>query len=194
MPAPDDGEEKALVARCLARRPGAWEAFLARYAPEAAAAVRAVAARWGLNLSDADAADLLQETFLVFWREDMKVLRAFRWECALSTYVRTVAASLLARWRRREAASARLPARPVGEPDAAEPAPLLLARDEERAALRAAMDRLPARERRAMIAFYWDGADAADIARMLDLSPAHVRTLLSRARANLAEILKKNGI
>lgn len=194
MPFPDGEEDAALVARCLARAPGAWEAFVRRFAPEASAAVRAVAGRWGLRLSDGDAADVLQETFLALWRGEMRALRAFRGECALSTYVRTVAASCLSRWRRREASAARPPVRPWDEEEGEPPAPILLSGAEDRAALRGAVDRLPERERRALLAFYWDGVSTADVARMLGLAPANARMILSRARARLAGLLKKDGM
>lgn len=194
MPFPAAEEDAALVARCLARAPGAWEAFVRRFAPEASAAVRAVAGRWGLRLSDGEVADILQETFLAFWRGEMRALRAFRGECALSTYVRTVAASCLSQWRRRETSAARPPARPLDETEGEPPPPILLSGEEDRAILRAAVDRLPARERRALLAFYWDGVSTADVARILDLSPANARMLLSRARERLAGLLKKSGM
>lgn len=187
-------EDRALVSRCLAREAGAWEALLARQGPEAAAAIRAVAARWGMRLAPEDADDILQETFAALWRDDMKALRTFRGECALSTYVRTVAASALVRWRRRQAASPRpLAALPPEDPGAGPPTPLPVEREEDREALRQAVDRLPPRERRAILARYWNGATAAEIGRLLNLDPAHVRVILSRARERLATALKKSG-
>lgn len=186
-------EDRALVAECLERRPGSQEALLARQAPEAAAALRAVAARWGLRLAQADLDDLLQETFAVLWRDDMRALRTFRGKCALSTYVRTIAASVLCRWRRREGRAARLPSALAERSPGAEAPPPLLEREEEHDALRRAVDALAPRERRVVLAFYWEGASAAEIGRLLGLTPPHVRVILDRARDALARRLGKKG-
>lgn len=56
--------------------------------------------------------------------------------------------------------------------------------------LGAALMRLPANQRAAVVLHYYHGLDYAEIARALDLAPASIGPLLSRARAALREALQ----
>jgi RNA polymerase sigma-70 factor (ECF subfamily) len=62
-------------------------------------------------------------------------------------------------------------------------------RREAREAVQVCLARLPADQRAAVVAYYFEHRDARDIAVRLDRSPGAVRELLRRARANLAKDL-----
>lgn len=71
------------------------------------------------------------------------------------------------------------------DPDGVDPE-AALARSELRAAVRAAVDRLPPRQRMAVVLRRFEGLDHAAIGHALDCSPNAVARLLVRARRRLA--------
>lgn len=80
----------------------------------------------------------------------------------------------------------------VGDPDGAAsaenlvPDPLVtIEADELQLRVRAALERIPAEQRRLVTLRYWHGLSAAEIARRMNLPAATVRTSLRRARLRL---------
>ncbi|MCY0987122.1 RNA polymerase sigma factor [Nannocystis sp. ILAH1] len=59
--------------------------------------------------------------------------------------------------------------------------------------LQAIFDRLPRRDAALLWLAYVDGHDHAEMAEILDVRPASVRVLLSRARARLADLLQNES-
>jgi len=82
--------------------------------------------------------------------------------------------AVLTGWRLAEASS---PSEPIDLPD-------------ELAALRACLDKLPARHRDVVRAYYFDDQTAVEIGGRLGRTPSGVRMLLLRVRSALAECLK----
>jgi RNA polymerase sigma-70 factor, ECF subfamily len=66
----------------------------------------------------------------------------------------------------------------------------LLDKAEMRDVVRMALDSIPERQRLALLLCKFEGLSYADIAAALDLTPQAVKSLLSRARINLREILQ----
>ena len=59
----------------------------------------------------------------------------------------------------------------------------------ERLVVRAALDRLGQLDREVLTLTVWDGLQPREVAKVLSLSPAAVRTRLSRARARLRDLV-----
>lgn len=96
--------DRDLLARCLQGTDGAWEDFVDRYLPLIAHVVNSIAkARMG-NLPDEMRADLTAEILLGLVDKDFAILRRFRGQSSLGTYLvvvsRRIAVRKLSKMRR----------------------------------------------------------------------------------------------
>jgi RNA polymerase sigma-70 factor (ECF subfamily) len=142
-----------------------------------------------LSGSVQDAEDLVQETLLRGWR----AYDRFRGEASVRGWLYRIATNAyLSDARRRHLPSdAAVPEdalwiEPIPDALVADPADRAVRRDELRLALVASLQRLPARQRAALLlreALDWSAAEIADA---LDVSVPAVKSLLQRARATLA--------
>lgn len=94
--------DRKLLGRCLGRKSRAWEDFVDRFSGLAVHVVNHSAQCRSLRLSNEDREDLVAQVFLTIVKDDMAVLRHFRGESSLATYLtviarRTVVAELLKR-------------------------------------------------------------------------------------------------
>ena len=157
-----------------------------------------------------EAADLVQETYLRAWRS----YGTFEGRSSLRTWLHRIAtnaclSALEQRGRRVLPSGLGGPAPdPDAPPDPAEPdvawlepvpdaavtpetgdpATLVAARDSVRLALVAALQYLPARQRAVLLLREVLGFSAAEVAAMLEVSTAAVKSTLQRARARLEEV------
>lgn len=159
-----------------------------------------------------DAADLVQETYLRAWRS----YGTFEGRSSVRTWLHRIATnaclSALAHGGRRVLPSGL--GGPADDPDAApslvspeiawlgpvpdaltalDPATLSAERDSVRLALVAALQYLPARQRAVLLLREVLGFSAAEVAAMLEVSTAAVKSTLQRARARLDEISPSPG-
>ncbi|UWQ19260.1 sigma-70 family RNA polymerase sigma factor [Jannaschia sp. M317] len=134
----------------------------------------------------AEAEDIVQEAFLRLWR------KARDWDAhgtaQLSTWLGRVAANLAIDRQRRAARSAPLD----DEMDIADPAPgveaVMIGADRQ-AALRAALDSLPDRQRQAVVLRHIEGHSNPDIAAMMGTGVEAVESLIARGKRRLAALL-----
>jgi RNA polymerase sigma-70 factor (ECF subfamily) len=83
--------DRNLLARCLARKPRAWEDFVDRFMGLVVHVVDHSAQSRSIRLAAPDREDLVAEVFLNIVKDDMAVLRRFRGESSLATYLTVVA-------------------------------------------------------------------------------------------------------
>ena len=173
--APDD----VLIARFAAGDRVAARVLTARHAPR----VLALARR--MLRDEAEAEDVAQEAMLRLWRG------AEAWrpgEAKLSTWLHRVAANLcIDRIRKR----GRLSEAEAPETEDESPSALARMAEAERgAALRAALDDLPDRQRQAVLLRHFAELSNPEIAARMDLSVEAVESLVARGRRGLAKALK----
>jgi RNA polymerase sigma factor (sigma-70 family) len=131
-----------------------------------------------------DAADVVAETFLVAWRR----IREMPPEAEVRLWLYGVARRVLSnhhrggerRERLGERLRQRIRAAVSVDPDGVVP---------ERLTIRAALRMLGEADRELMMLTYWEGLEPREAAVVLQVSPATVRTRLSRARAKLRDLL-----
>jgi RNA polymerase sigma-70 factor (ECF subfamily) len=82
--------DRNLLARCLARKPRAWEDFVDRFMGLVVHVINHSAQSRSIRLSTEDREDLCAEVFLTLVRDDFSVLRHFRGESSLATYLTVV--------------------------------------------------------------------------------------------------------
>jgi RNA polymerase sigma-70 factor, ECF subfamily len=83
--------DRSLLQRCLARRPRAWEDFVDRFMGLVIHVVNHSAQCRSRRLTAEDREDFVAQVFLAIVRDDLALLRQFRGECSLATYLTVVA-------------------------------------------------------------------------------------------------------
>ena len=145
-------------------------------------------------LRDPSAAeDAAQESLVRIW----KAIGGYDGRASLSTWIYTITRNrcLTAIERRRDLASltddavAAEAESQVHTMSGADDAPL-----QGSELLRELVDGLPERYRRALTLFYYEDKSVGEVARMLGMPEGTVKTHLSRARAALAEQLRRRGL
>lgn len=131
-----------------------------------------------------DAADVVAETFLIAWRRRAEIPDGDEARLWLYGVARRVLANHHRGGVRRERLGERLRQRiaTTVAPDPGREVP-------ERMAVRAALARLGELDREVLMLTAWEDLEPAEAARVLGISPAAVRTRLSRARARLRQIV-----
>jgi len=175
----EPGHEAKLVRDAQAGRSAAFAELLRRYAPRVSALVYQLT-------SDADAArDLSQTVFLKAYRG----IRSLRSGASLRAWLFQIAANEAKSFlRRRQREREHLPpdAQPLAEAAAADRGPLdRLVADEERAAVRAALDELPPRQRSVLVLRHFHGLSTAEAAEALKCSANAVKANLCYALKSL---------
>ena len=89
--------DRNLLERCLQRKPRAWEDFVDRFMGLVVHVVRHTAQARSMRLGPEDRDDLCAEVFLAVLKNDFQVLRTFRGQSSLATYLTVVARRVVVR-------------------------------------------------------------------------------------------------
>jgi RNA polymerase sigma-70 factor, ECF subfamily len=171
------------------------EILLSRIAQGDALAMRALVARhqtrvyrWILRIirDAALAEDVLNEVFLDVWRQ----AASFAGRSSVATWVLAIA-----RFKALSAARKRVDAQLDEEgaasiPDPADNAENVLEREDERKILRAGLAALSREHREVLDLVYYHGKSIKDVAEVIGIPEATVKTRMFYARKKLAELLK----
>lgn len=168
--------ERELVGRCLSGDDRAWESFYDRYVRFIVYVARRALLRTTGEAAEADVEDVAAASFAALVARSSKVLRSFRWQCSLRSYLAKIVLS-----QARDLLRKRRPEVPLGEHE-----PALPAETDDAAAAREMVLTLPEPERRVVELFYLRRLSYGEIARELGCPEGTVATHLHRARARLA--------
>lgn len=185
--APDDAR---LVRECLAAAPGAWDAFVARFAGLFRHVVDRTCSQHRLDLSGAERDDVVAEILVEILAGDAAVLRAFAGRSSLATYLAVVArrtavrmtAGHAARPARRDAAIEERPA-PAGEER----------RRENREEIEHLLGRLDPGEARLVRLHHLEGRSYGEISRLTGLPLGSIGPALSKARQKMRDGAPRAG-
>jgi RNA polymerase sigma-70 factor (ECF subfamily) len=89
--------DRKLIDRCVGRAPDAWEDFVDRFLGLVLHVIRHTAKSRSVRLSQQDEEDLAAEFFLTIIRDDFALLRRFRGQSSLATYLTVVARRIVVR-------------------------------------------------------------------------------------------------
>ncbi len=181
-PSPEQADDDALMRQVAARDAQAFAVLAGRHAG------RPHRIAWRMLGGDgAEAEDVAQEALLRLWNT------ASQWRGGgpgVAAWLTRVATNLcLDRLRRRARLSDEAP------PERADEAPLadaLIGAEQERAAVIAALDLLPERQRAAVVLTYYEELPNAEAAAMLDMNIKAFESMLLRARRALRSMLVEN--
>jgi RNA polymerase sigma-70 factor (ECF subfamily) len=89
--------DRNLIKRCLARAPRAWEDFVDRFLGLVVHVVNHSAQSRSIRLPDQDREDLAAEVFLAIVDDEFGILRRFRGDSSLATYLTVIARRVVVR-------------------------------------------------------------------------------------------------
>jgi RNA polymerase sigma-70 factor (ECF subfamily) len=184
----DRAAERALVEACASGDAGAWSRLVRDYGRLVLhVARRSLRAR---GYAEEDVEDVVHDTFAELLKDDARVLRSFRGECRLSTWLAVIAERRVSRVTRRK----RLRAVPIDAAPEDEVVAAGAAAEDDAAdaalpaapsALWQAVTDLPERDRALLTLYYQEKKKHKEIAERLGLATGSVGQLLFRARERL---------
>jgi RNA polymerase sigma-70 factor, ECF subfamily len=177
-------EDRQLLNFCLAHEPRAWEAFVDRFLGLVIHVVNHTADSRGLTLTPQDREDLTSDAFLTFVSDDYAVLRRFKGQSSLSTYLTVVARRVVVR----EMLRRKLNAPPSDSSEVDELADHNLPIEDrlsDREEVHRLMSELGKDEARIVQLYHIDGMSYEEISSTLGIPSNSVGPTLYRARAKL---------
>lgn len=177
--------DRELLKRCLAKQPGAWNDFVDRFLGLIYHVVQHTAHLRSMPLKPEDTEDLAAEVLLQIVANDYEVLKRFRGESSLASYLTVISRRICVHEMARRAAAREVQPAVANEPEAdEEPRGTGLERHEEVERL---LSRLPGREREVVRLHYIEGRTYEEIATELNIPVNSIGPILSRARKKLRQ-------
>ena len=179
--------DRELLKRCLTKQPGAWNDFVDRFLGLIYHVVQHTAHLRSATLRPEDTEDVAAEILLQIVERDYAVLRQFRGQSSLASYLTVIARRICVQQlsQRSAARDVQPPSPESPEKDADDPGPAAgLERLEEVERL---LGRLPAREREVVRLHYIEGRTYEEISTELNIPVNTIGPILSRARKKLRE-------
>ena len=174
--------DRNLLDRCLNNKPRAWEDFVDRYMGLVVHVINHTAQCRSLRLSNADREDLAADVFLAIVDNNLAVLRHFRGQSSLATYLTVIARRVVVR-KLVDGRSA-LPLSDMVEKAAVEDADL-----EQRISDHDELDRLLGELRGSEAAvvrmYHLEGKSYQEISHVVGMPENSVGPMLSRASSKL---------
>jgi len=89
--------DRQLLQRCLTRQPNAWEDFVDRFLGLVVHVISHTSTSRSIAVSQHDLEDLASEVFIAILADDYAVLRRFRGQSSLATYLTVIASRVVVR-------------------------------------------------------------------------------------------------
>jgi len=185
--------DRKLLQRCLSREPHAWEAFVDRFLGLVLHVVRHSAKSRSMRLGKEDEEDLVAEFFVSLLRDDFAVLRRFRMECSLATYLTVVARRVVVRELLKRSFKPQAGDRPGPHVAFADASPASLESPERRMSNREEVERLMRRltgpEADVVRLYHLEGKTYREISSAVGIPENSIGPTLSRARAKMRQAM-----
>jgi RNA polymerase sigma-70 factor (ECF subfamily) len=186
-PNPFTATDRELLRRCLAREPGSWNDFVDRFLSLVYHVIGYTAHLRSVRLNPQDVEDIASEVLLKIVAGDFRVLREFRGDASLATYLTVVARriciqQLVQRQRARDALARGELMAPLEDPD---DAPAALKGMESLEEVEKLLRRLSGKEREIVRLYYLEGRTYEEISTQTEVPVNSVGSILSRARKKL---------
>ncbi len=174
--------DRNLLDRCLARKSGAWEDFVDRYLGLVVHVVNHTALARGVKLASQDREDMCAEVMLAVIKDDFHVLRHFRGQCSLATYLTVVARRVSVRELLQRKTLGRLALAGAREPETNGHAEQRITDQDEVGKL---LDGLRDDEARVVRLFHLEGKSYAEISLATGMPENSIGPTLTRVREKL---------
>jgi RNA polymerase sigma-70 factor, ECF subfamily len=180
--------DRQLLQRCLARQPRAWEDFVDRFLGLVVHVVHHTGQARSIAIHTDDLEDLASEVFMAILADDHAVLRRFRGQSSLATYLTVVARRVVVR----ELLKRRIIANPADTSDMGNVADGEELSAEDRVANREEVERLLSglhgSEADIVRMFHIEGKNYHEISRETGVPENTIGPTLSRARAKMRHV------
>jgi RNA polymerase sigma-70 factor (ECF subfamily) len=177
--------DRNLLQRCLARKPRAWEDFVDRFLGLVVHVINHTAQCRSLSISPQDREDLAAEVFLAIVSNDLAVLRRFRGESSLATYLTVVARRVVVRELLRRKTSSTLNDAANAVAHAADGSPPHEQRIDDREQVERLIGTLDDDEAQVVRLYHLDGLSYEQISSQVGIPQNSIGPTLSRARAKM---------
>ena len=185
--------DKQLLDRCLSHQPKAWNDFVDRYMGLIYHVIHHVAHARSVPLSDADVEDVAADVFLEIVDDDYKVLRSFKAQSSLPTYLTVVARrvsirSILQRFREAELGHSTAHRAIVEDENQSETEPIIAAEEVERM-----LAHLSDREAEVIRLYHLKYLNYRQIGKQLGIPENSIGPILAKARRSLKRIAEQRN-
>ena len=176
--------DRNLLQRCLARKPRGWEDFVDRFMGLVVHVVNHTAQSRSARLSAEDREDLVAQVFYAIVKNDLGLLRHFRGESSLSTYLTVVARRIVVHHMLQQKVAARLGAESL-EDSTADGLPEKRLSDREE--VERLLEELDGPEAQVVRMYHLEGRSYQEISSMIGMPENSVGPTLSRARSKMRQ-------
>ncbi len=179
--------DRNLLERCLQRKPRAWEDFVDRFLGLVIHVINHSAQARSIRLTREDRDDLAGEVFLSLLKDDLAVLRHFRGQSSLATYLTVIARRMVVKellHQKRSAplteGAAKRAAQALSEPRS-EPGDRIGDREE----VERLLGELQETEARVVKMYHLEGKSYQEISAAMGMPENSIGPILSRARTKM---------
>ncbi|MEM1068155.1 MAG: sigma-70 family RNA polymerase sigma factor [Planctomycetota bacterium] len=168
--------DRQLLQRCLEQAPRAWQDFVDRFLGLVVHVANHAAESRGVSLDAATRDDLVADVFMTLIANDYAVLRRFRRNCSLATYLTVISRRVIVRrlYQAHRAAGSTSHVDPVGQE-----APTRMENQEE---VQKLLTRLDPKEANVVRMYHLEGKTYQEISQIVGMSENSIGPVLSRAR------------
>tara|TARA_A100001391_G_scaffold125670_3_gene85908 strand:+ start:883 stop:1458 length:576 start_codon:yes stop_codon:yes gene_type:complete len=181
--------DRLLLQRCLDREPRAWENFVDRFVGLVVHVVHRTTAGRGISIDDSTRDDYVAEVFLVLVRHDFAVLRRFRRQCSLATYLTVIARRVVVRRlqqaQRDTIVDGPRPQAQAAVKQAVNDSPTEIQRIDNAEEVEHLLTRLDTREANVVRMYHLEGKSYQEISQAVGVNENSIGPLLHRARQKM---------
>jgi RNA polymerase sigma-70 factor, ECF subfamily len=179
--------DRNLLQRCLHGKPRAWEDFVDRFMGLVVHVVHHTAQARSLRITPEDRDDLCAEVFLAVLRNDFALLRNFRGQSSLATYLTVVARRIVVKEMLSRKAIARLGQNAAPSPPQSIPDPHLSVerRVSDQEQVERLLGSLQATEAQVVRMYHIEGKSYQEISSSIGMPENSIGPILSRARGKM---------
>jgi RNA polymerase sigma-70 factor (ECF subfamily) len=175
--------DRNLLQRCLARKPRAWEDFVDRFMGLAVHVVNHSAQSRSLRLAPEDREDFVAAVFLAIVKDDFAILRNFRGQSSLATYLTVIARRVVVAEILKQKAPSRLAV--AATPELAAVGSQAEQRVSDRDEVERLLANLDGAEARVVRMYHLEGKSYQEISSAVGMPENSVGPTLSRAREKM---------
>ena len=180
--------DRNLLERCIQRKPRAWEDFVDRFLGLVLHVITHTAQARSVRLLPEDRDDLCAEVFLTVIKNDYALLRHFRGQSSLATYLTVVARRIVVRKLLEQKSTARLSdAAGQAAQNVTDHAPAVEERISNSEEVARLMEGLDATEAKIVRMYHLEGNSYQEIGHAVGMSENSIGPILSRARNKMRE-------
>jgi RNA polymerase sigma-70 factor (ECF subfamily) len=185
--------DRALLQRCLSHQPGAWNDFVDRYLSLIYHVIHHTAHARSMPLRPEDIEDLAAEVLLQIVAGDYAIMRQFRGQSSLATYLTVIARRICVHELASRAAAKEVQPQTDGKDVngvEAEESPKSRIGLESLEEVEKLLGKLPSRERKVVRLYYLEGRTYEEISTEMNVPVNSIGPILSRARKKLRQGVK----